>query len=421
MIANTRKKATRLRVKGTGGIVDTGKRRDGLSLFRLRVFVGTDRTGPKPQPVVRQKTVRAKNITEAQRLYKEWEREVRASSPVTPGVRTVNDLLGEWAKRQRAQGRSARTVYDTERVRDKVLGPLIGHVDMTALTPHQIDEAWSLLGSGEAEGHAPQSPGSLRRYRSILGAAFSMAVDYDWVPSNPVPRARGIPPQNQKPLKVMTAEDVRRLLAAAEERNERYAALIRLSVLTCARLGEVCALRWSDVGADAENRPILVVGRSLYRAGRVRGEGETKTHRVRHIPVNSQLSSVLTGWRTRSEATAAEAGVKLVPDAFIVSPFPDGSRPTSPEAYSTFVSKLGKELGVKLWGRNPFRHYGATALIASGVSPADGAAILGHSRVSTFTDRYTHPTPEHSRDAAEVLGNVLCGEAEKSGEKAEAK
>jgi integrase len=409
MVSNTQKKATRHRAKGTGGIVDTGKKKDGLPLFRLRVFVGTDRTGLKPQPIVRQRTVRAKNITEAQQLYKDYEREVRASSPSVPGVRTVNDLLTEWAKRQRAQGRSARTVYDTERTRDRVLGPLIGHIDVQKLTAHDVDQAWAALISGEAEGHAPQSPTSIRRYRSVLSGAYEMALDYAWAQANPVPRAKGIPPQRKRQLRVAEAQGVRRLLVEAEKRNDKHAMLLRLSVGLCTRAGETCAIRWSHRGEDAEGHPVLTVGRALYRAGKQRGEKDTKTHRTWTVPINKALVESLRSWRSVCEARAAEAGVTLVPDAFVVSPFSDGSRPVSPDAFSSFVHGLARDLGVDLGnGRNPFRHFGGSTLSAKGVSPADGAAILGHSRVSTFTDNYLAATPERSRAAAEILGGTLA-------------
>jgi integrase len=409
MEKNGQEKVTHLRAKGTGGIVELpGPKRDGLSRFRLRVFIGTDRTKLKPQPIVRQRTVRAKNITEAQQLYKEYERKVRKSLSSVPGVRTVNDLLGEWAKLQRVQGKAERTAYDTERTRDRVIGPLIGHIDITKLTAHDVDEAWSLLASGKAEGCGPQSASSLHRYRSVLSGAYEMALNYDWVQANPVKRAKGIPPLRKQQLRVAEGESVRVVLAEAQKRDPGKAMLVQLAAGLCTRAGETCAIRWSHLGEDEEGLPVITVERALWRAGSQRGEKDTKTHRVWTVPVNKSLYEALKKWRTVCEERAVAAGVKLVPDAFIVSPWPDGSRPVDPETFGNFLRGLARQLGVDLGnGRNPLRHFGGSTLASSGVSPADGAAILGHSRVSTFTDNYTHATQKRSRTAVEILGAVL--------------
>jgi integrase len=246
-----------------------------------------------------------------------------------------------------------------------------------------------------------------------------MALGYAWVQTNPVPKAKGIPPQHKRQLRVATPESVKLLLAEADSRNEKYAMLLRLAIGTCTRLGETCAIRWTHLQQDAQGRPVLVVGRALYKAGKDRGEKDTKTHKTWVVPVNQSLDKALQSWRSVCEARAAEWGVKLVPDAFVVSPFADGSRPVTPESFSSFVHKLAKELELDLGnGRNPFRHFGGSTLSAEGVSPADGAAILGHSRVSTFTDNYLAADEERSRAAVEFLGGVLDGEGEMSKEKA---
>lgn len=181
--------------------------------------------------------------------------------------------------------------------------------------------------------------------------------------------------------------------------------LTLLAVLTTSRRGEFCGLRWTDIN---EVDGSIHIQRTLYRAGAERGEKVPKGKRGRGVPINVELAAVLAKWRSRCDERAVEAGVTLVPDAFIVSPLPDGSRPVDPDTLSTFQSRLSKELGILLEGRNPFRHWGATEILGGGASPRDGADILGHSDVKTFLNRYTHATTERQRNAAAILGRVLA-------------
>lgn len=391
------------RPKGTGSITETGKKKNGLKQFRLRVFVKT-----KPgthQPEVRQRTVWVKNATAAEAERVKFDAEVRASSPVPSSTTTVTALLAKYAEFQAARGRAPTTIHETERTRDAVWGPLIGHLDIRKLTAQDIDVAYHQLSAGD-EDHRPQSPSSLRRYRAVLSSAFTYALDYGLVERNPVPRAKGIPESTDVPLRVPTEADVRRFLAEAAKRNANYGMIARLAVLTAARRGEICALRWSHF-TDTDHGRVINIEDALYRAGKEHGRKEPKGRRSRTVPVSAELAKTLKSWKRRCEKLAKDSGVTLLKNAFVVSPYPDGSQSVNPDAYSTFQGDLARKLGIDLGGtRNPFRHFGATAM-AVVVSPSDGAAILGHANPSTYLDRYTHPTPEQSQAAAEVLGEVL--------------
>jgi integrase len=408
--AQTQGQSRPRRPKGTGSIKESGKKRKGLKQFRLRVFVMT-KPGTR-QPVVKQRTVWVKNSTAAEAEWKKFDAEVKATLPRVLGLTTVSDLLTQYAEFQVVKLRAPGTINETRRTRDAVWGPLIGHIDIRKLTPQDIDGAYALLAAG-GKGHRPQSPSSLRRYRAVLSSAFNYAVDYGLIEgSSPVPRAKGIPEVADVPLRVPSATGVRRFLAEAEKRNANYGMIARLAILTAARRGEICALRWSHL-VETENGPVLKIEKALYRAGKEHGEKEPKGRRARAVPVNTVLAEALETWRKRCVKEAKNAGVSLVPDAFIVSSLPDGSEPVKPDSYTTFQGDLAEELGVDLGGgRNPFRHFGGTAMAAT-VSPADGAAILGHASTSTYLDRYTHATPKQSRAASEILADVLRGEGER--------
>ena len=66
--------------------------------------------------------------------------------------------------------------------------------------------------------------------------------------------------------------------------------LLSLAVLTGARRGELCALRWSDVDGNS-----IRFRRSLYRAGIERGEKSTKSGRERRVNLAPGGKALLDG------------------------------------------------------------------------------------------------------------------------------
>ena len=58
------------------------------------------------------------------------------------------------------------------------------------------------------------------------------------------------------------------------------------------------------------------------------------------VIVSPVVATLLEDWRSECEAVAAAVGVRIVPDAFIVSSMPDGSVPINPDSLSSVVTKL---------------------------------------------------------------------------------
>ncbi len=392
--------AGKRRPHGTGSIQDLGSGK-----FRLRLFAGTDPVTGHPRQISR--VVRAKNRSVAQSLLEDLRSEAGSEPEYGPGA-TVATALDEWVKHSEARGRSPRTLQEARRSIHTILAPEFGDVPLRDLTPRHLDELYRKLSTGEGRERA-LSPATVRRYHAVISAALSQAMRWGWIETNPAARAEP-PALGQRVLVIPTHDEVKALLTEARARSAKWGILLALAVGTGARRGELCALRWTDI----ENGTIRI-RRSIYRAGRDRGEKSTKAGRERMVILSPVVGRLLEDWRSECEAAAAAVGVGIVPDAFIVSSMPDGSVPINPDSLSSVVTKLcavpsednPRGLGMPHVHLHSLRHFAATELIGSGVNPRDAAELLGHADPGLTLRVYSHATSERQRHAAATLGEAV--------------
>ncbi len=318
-------------------------------------------------------------------------------------------------QRRRPKGTGSLQRLDRGRYRLRVFvgtDPVTGHPRQVARTVQAKNqtEARTMLERLRAKVAAVEPSGSTATVRTlvqewlahaVLSAALGQAVRLGWLEQNPAARAQ--PPElGQVELKVPTPAEVRALLARAQAENDRWGTLVLLAVLTGARRGELCALRWTDIDGS-----VVRIRRSLYRAGQDRGEKGTKGGRERRVSVGEAGVELLAQWRRICEDRAAAAGVELSADGFVVSPFPDGSRPVNPDSFSSAVHRMCEQLGMAHVHLHSLRHFAATELLAGGIDARNAAEILGHANPSLTLSVYAHATADRQRQAADVLGRVL--------------
>jgi integrase len=141
------------------------------------------------------------------------------------------------------------------------------------------------------------------------------------------------------------------------------------------RRGELFNLQWSDID--------LVALRLT-----VRGAG-AKTGLTRYIPLNTDVATVLTTWRTCTPHDA---------DAYVF-PGPQGERMTT---LKTSWAKVMTTATLKDFTFHDLRHSFASRLVQAGVDLNVVRELLGHSGIA-MTLRYSHLAPEHKAAAVAKL------------------
>lgn len=289
-------------------------------------------------------------------------------------------------------------------IQDENLGPsaVVGHARSQWIRKHAPLTAERVGGDGSVRSGIPYW--SVTAISIRLLATDSAVSCVRWGPLDRSPVERAQPPElGRAALRVPTPTEVRSLLTTARAADEKWGMLIALALLTGARRGELCGLRWSDVEGDT-----IRIRRSVYRAGEARGEKSTKGGRERSVLVGVPGTKLLKRWHTRCEKRAAELGVRLVADAFIVSSFPDGSRPVNPDSFSSAVHRICVDLDIPHVHLHSLRHFAATEMLSAGIDARNAAEILGHANPSLTLSVYAHATADRQRQAANVLGRVLA-------------
>ena len=240
------------------------------------MFVGTDPVTGHPRQ--RTRTVEAKYQTEARAALRTWQKELDDNRDATDSTATVALPGRGMAAPQPGPGpgppdAARRPAVDAE----TVIFPEFGDVPIADLTPRHLDEWYRKLATGEGR-ERTLKPASIRRHHAVLSASLSQDVRWGWLGPRPGRACPATPGRTE--LQVPHRRRGQALLSRGADRNERWGMLLSLAVLTGARQGELCALRWTDVEGER-----IRIRRSLYRAGPDRGEKSTKGGRERWVVV----------------------------------------------------------------------------------------------------------------------------------------
>ena len=228
------------------------------------------------------------------------------------------------------------------------------------------------------------SPTYLKTINNQLSAIFNYAVRYYDLKSNPCAKAGSMGKSKAEEMNFWTGEEFRRFIDSVMNKRLSYMAFMTL-YWTGMRLGELLALNPKDV--DLEKRTISIT-KSYQRLGKkdvITPPKTPKSKRVITIP----------------EFLAAD--IKDYMDSLYDLQEDDRLFPITKYYLEHEMQRGIKESGVKRIRVHDLRHSHASMLIELGFSPLEIANRLGHEKVETTLNTYSHLYPNKQTKLAERL------------------
>lgn len=197
------------------------------------------------------------------------------------------------------------------------------------------------------------------------------------------------PSSENKVLDVLSVTNHRKILNHIQSHFTFMGLGIYISLSTGLRIGEVCALKWSDINVTDG---ILTVNRTIERIYIIEGEKKhtelvintPKTkNSCREIPMNKELLGMLKPLK------------KVVNDDYYI--LTNDERPIEPRTYRNYYKRLMEKLDIPKLKCHGLRHSFATRCIEVGCDYKTVSVLLGHSNISTTLNLYVHPNMEQKK------------------------
>lgn len=204
----------------------------------------------------------------------------------------------------------------------------------------------------------------------------------------------------KKPIVVLSQAEQIRLFACFDNQPDRSRAAIQFCLYTGMRLGELCALKWTDFDFKSMT---VTVGRTVQRIA-VNGY-TTKTSLQETAPKSE--SSKRTIPLTNEIIRLLESFNKEEPYVF------GGSKPLEPRTMQYQFKKILSAADIESRHFHILRHTFATNCVENGMDVKVLSEILGHSDVKITLNRYVHPTMDSKRKQIGRLSGFygqICGQ-----------
>lgn len=207
------------------------------------------------------------------------------------------------------------------------------------------------------------------------------------------------PSSENKVLDVLSVTNHRKILNHIQSHFTFMGLGIYISLSTGLRIGEVCALKWSDINVTDG---ILTVNRTIERIYNIEGEKKhtelvintPKTkNSCREIPMNKELLGMLKPLK------------KVVNDDYYI--LTNDERPIEPRTYRNYYKRLMEKLDIPKLKYHGLRHSFATRCIEVGCDYKTVSVLLGHSNISTTLNLYVHPNMEQKKHCIDKVFKSL--------------
>lgn len=188
----------------------------------------------------------------------------------------------------------------------------------------------------------------------------------------------------KRPVEMFSKSEQSRLLTCIYNNPDKIKTAMLLCLYTGMRLGELCALRWTDI--DFCDRTVTI-NRTVQRIT-VKGcptktilmESDPKSESSkRTIPLTEEIIKWLKGLKEDGRYVFG------------------GHKPFEPRRMQYQMKRILKEADVDNRNFHILRHTFATNCVESGMDVKTLSMILGHSDVKITLNRYVHPTMDSRR------------------------
>ena len=276
--------------------------------------------------------------------------------------------------------------HSTQILKQQLIGhylePFFGEMTLDAIQVDTIEDFKGfMLARKHGRGGTTLSPKTINNALGCLSTVLTKAVEHKLL--NHSPRVKMLPAARPS-FDFLSFEEAPRLMAAADT---EWRTMITVALTSGLRLGELIALRWSDV--DLPNGQ-LTVNQATYR-------GVTdlpKGGRTRVVDLPAPTVALL-------KAHQAETRLK----GLYVFPQVDGNQLREaqcrcPLERALKAAGITRDVGIIGW--HDLRHTYASHLAMLGVPIGTIQQLLGHSSLE-MTQRYAHLSPGAKRQAVQCL------------------
>jgi integrase len=359
------------------------KRKDGRYMARYTVHTPD---GPK------RKTIYAKTYREVERRLHEALGDAARGLVFDAENMTVGEYLDRWLDSTRDSVKPVTWENYRRNVRLHIK-PRLGEVKLAKLTPAHVQGLYD-------EKRRTLAPATVHLIHGTLSSALNQARMWRLVFEN-VASATKRPKLRHEEITPLSAEQSKALLEAVS--GDRYEAIYVLALTTGARIGELLALRWSNLHADAGTLRIERT-RSAAKDGPRFTTPKGGKGRTAHL--TPRALEALRRHRARQNEERLAAGA-LWEDYDLIFPTRTGGVMRPSNLTDDHFKALLARAGLPNIRFHDLRHTCATLLLSRGVHPKLVQELLGHATIAMTLDRYSHWIPSMGEQTAAAMQAVL--------------
>jgi len=338
---------------------------------------------------------------EAQNKLTEVLSQLKNNSYIEPSKITLGEYLIEWLETN-AKPNIAVTTYSgySVNIRKHII-PHIGSIVLQELHPIQIQNFYnSLSQDGKCNSKGALSPRSIQYIHMVLRQALEYAYKMQIIPRNVADMVK-IPKQKKYIPNFLSSDEINNLLKIFKDTSIYMPVLLAVGIGL--RRGEVLALKWSNI--DLENK-IIYINENLIptKEGAIFSTPKTDSSK-REIIVPENIITELVKLKEIQENNKKLLGKGYINNDLVCCY--DNGKNFSPGAFSHLFAEILKRNNFRHIRFHDLRHTNATLMLKANISPKVASVRLGHSKVSTTLDIYSHVVKEMQEEAAHKLNSYF--------------
>ena len=315
---------------------------------------------------------------------------------------TVSDYFDYWYKEYVLINCKYNTQLSYKIVIDRHIKTSLGIYKLKSLKPATLQE---FLNSKYKNGYTKNS---LSNFYGVLSGALKAAVyPYQFLKENPMTYV-SMPKYDNAPadadsMKIITLDNFKKIITRFKEGSSFYIPL-QIAFHTGMRASEVCGLTWNCINLDNSTMKVEKIligkGKGVFEFGSPKTKSSNRT-----ITIGNTLVNILKRHAIWQKENKLKYGEYYTTNNFVCTK--ENGKLVTTDSLKYLSRIVNYELGIR-FNFHSLRHTHATMLLEAGANIKDIQIRLGHSKIATTMDTYSHVTAKMKNDSVNIFENIIA-------------